>query len=473
MLKFFRWHKMGWFFLLCLCLCLGAAVFSDCREARASGQSPAASDLIRVGLLEKVDQVDFSVTKDCQLIDSMDKKVLSLLKAGELWRARSVDGGLELIGGGQLIRSSNPVRVQTGSEVVAILNGRGDLVNKNAAGDGLAIMGAGGRISVVKGSLSGQHLLSARGKSPLVAQEGLNLITVRNGNSSHRYRGVLEFRPAQQGLTIVNELPVEEYLYGVTPSEMPSSWPKEALKAQAVVSRSYALARLRAPAGDCFDVFATQSSQVYHGYDWENKATNNAVDETGGIIMTCGGLPVDAVFHSSSGGFTENAEDVWKYPLNCIQARDDPYDINEKFYNWKVIYSDEQLIKLLNDAGYHFKDIADLRELERTSTGARVKRLEITGTDKDGMSVREEIYNADKVRTVLGLKSSIFTMQKEFDEQEKNLVKVTITGNGFGHGLGMSQYGARGLAEKGYSYQEILKYYYKGVNISKNYGSNE
>jgi len=466
-----RWHKISWF-ILCFSFCFAATSFLACREAQASVQTFVTPGMIRVGLMEQVDQVDFSVTNDCQLIDAENKKMLAQLKPDEYWRAQSVSGEVELIGGGQHIKSINPVRVQAGSKVVAILNGRGDLVNKDLAGDGFALMGAGGQISFLKGNLSGQYLLSGQGESPLVSPGGLNLITVHTGNSNQRYRGNLELRPGQQGLTVVNELPVEEYLYGVVPSEMPASWSEEALKAQAVVSRSYVLAQLKSPASNCFDVFAAQSSQVYQGYNWENKATNNAVDETSGIILTYRGLPVNAVFHSSSGGFVENAGEVWKYPLDCIQARDDPFDRNDKFYDWKVVYSADQLINQLDAMNYHFKDIADLKELERTSTGARVKCLGIAGTSKDGLSVLEEVYNADKVRAVLGLKSSLFTMQKEFDQDKKSLVKVTITGSGFGHGLGMSQYGALGLAKKGYSYQDILQYYYKGATISKNYGSN-
>ncbi|MGB9904782.1 MAG: SpoIID/LytB domain-containing protein, partial [Desulfotomaculales bacterium] len=266
---------------------------------------------------------------------------------------------------------------------------------------------------------------------------------------------------------------LEEYLYGTVPAEMPAGWPPEALKAQAVASRSYALAQIKKNSGASpFDLLATQVSQVYRGYDWETPATNRAVDETRGVVLTWRGAPAEAYFHSSSGGFTENSEDVWKNRVDYIRARPDPFDLNDRHYNWQVSYPKEELIKQLASKGYKFKDIFDLAEKERTSTGKRVKRLLVSGLSETGAPVTVEIGNANEVRTALGLKSAFFTLEKELDARQK-LVRVTLRGNGSGHGLGMSQYGALGMAGKGYSYQDILKYYYSGITISTGYGGQE
>jgi stage II sporulation protein D len=107
-----------------------------------------------------------------------------------------------------------------------------------------------------------------------------------------------------------------------------------------------------------------------------------------------------------------------------------------------------------------------------SSTGARVKRISFAGLDTNSAPVTEDIYNANAVRTVLGLKSALFTLDKNFDG-DQNLLDVTIQGNGWGHGLGMSQYGALGLAKQGYKYQDILRYYYTGVEISGSYGGQD
>jgi len=462
-----RINKYGRIFL---CFVLFIFIFT-CRGAEALEKAPAVPGTIRVGLAQQAPQADFSITGNYELIDVPGRKTIAFLKSNERWQIRPQNGQLALYKNGLFIKTfPGPLQVRENLYPVAILSGSGQIKSRSA-GEELVILGANGVSSSVGKDLSGLHILSARGQAPLLPAEGLNLITLYNEDGGRRYRGGMEFRADEKGLTVINELPLEEYLYGVVPAEMPAAWPAEALAAQAVAARSYALAQSQSGAyGNCgFDVLATQSSQVYKGYDWENPATSKAVDDTRGVILTYRGQPVNALFHSSSGGFTENSEDVWKYPLDYIRARPDPDDRNEKHYNWQVSYSQEQLVEQLNKKDYQFKEVYDLIELERTSTGKRVKRLAVKGLKKEGAAVAEEICNADRVRVALGLKSAFFTMQKEYDQQHK-LTKVVFRGNGWGHGLGMSQYGARGLAQKGYSYQDILKYYYSGVVISRNYG---
>jgi len=155
--------------------------------------------------------------------------------------------------------------------------------------------------------------------------------------------------------------------------------------------------------------------------------------------------------------------------LSYIRSKADPYDKNEKHYNWKVSYTADQLKEKLAAAGYKFKKITDVVELERTSSGARVMELAVKGVGPDGKSLTAEIKNADNVRAALGLKSALFKFTKKYD-RSKNLTEINITGSGWGHGLGMSQYGAYGMALEGYDYQEILKYYYSGINFAQNYG---
>jgi len=449
--------------ILFLLLCL----LFICPAANASGGVLVEPDTIRIGLAQGVQTVEFSISGSYQLINSSDNRVLGSAH-NEKWHVTKENGQLLILKNGKPFSIIYGSLQLIGKELeVSIATGSGSVINYSGERE-LAIHG-GNNKSVSKQNLNGSEILSASGHSTLNKAEGQNLISIYNGETSARYRGNLEIRPDDQGLTVINELPFEEYIYGVLPSEMPSTWPTEALKAQAVAARSYAMAQLRSYSKYGFDLLASQNSQVYNGFDWENPATNEAVEATSGQIMTYRGQAVDAVFHSSSGGYTENSEDIWSNTVDYLRARPDPSDKNDKHYNWSITYTQEQLIGLINKAGYKFSKVNDLIEVEQTSTGTRVKRMSFVGLDTIGNPVTEDIYNANAVRTVLGLKSSMFTLNKKIDESQ-NLIEVTIQGNGCGHGLGMSQYGALGLAKQGYNYQDILKYYYTGVVISGSYG---
>lgn len=457
--------KNGWVFLCSVFLVCGLLLFT-CSGAEAVDRVSVVSGTIRVALVQQAEQVDFSVKGEYLLKDVSGKKTIAFLKPDERWQVKWQNGRLDLYRNGLPVKTlTGPLQVRENFYRLAVLSGSGELAERGLSEE-TVVLGANGRSVSIGEEPPRLHVLSAQGQAPLPPVKGLRLITLFNADGSRRYRGSLELRADEKGLTVINELPLEEYLYGVVPAEMPATWHEEALKAQAVAARSYALAQQGSFGDYGFDVLATENSQVYKGYDWENPATSKAVDETRGIILTYRGLPVNALFHSSSGGYTENSEEVWKERLEYIRARPDPHDLNDKHYNWQVKYSREQLIEQLNKRGYKFREVIDIVELERTSTTKRVKRVAVKGLNEQGTPVTEEICNADRVRVTLGLKSAFFTMQKEFDGQQK-LVKVTFSGNGWGHGLGMSQYGALGLARKGYNYQDILKYYYSGVTISR------
>ncbi|HAG12206.1 MAG TPA: stage II sporulation protein SpoIID [Desulfotomaculum sp.] len=452
-------------FFLSLCLLF------ICPATNASNGVIVEPETIRIGLSQGVQKVEFSVSGSCQLIDSSANRVLGSALKNDRWQVTKEGNQLLLFKNGNLVNSIYGSLHLLGNKLeVGIASGSGSVTNRSGEGEKeeLVILGANNK-SISKHNLTGSEVLSASGRSTLNKTEDQNLIRVYNGESSARYRGDLEIRPDDLGLTVINELPFEEYIYSVLPSEMPSAWPAEALKAQAVAARSYSLAQLRSYSKYGFDLLASQTSQVYKGFDWENPATNSAVQATSGQIMTYRGQAVDAVFHSSSGGYTENSEDVWSNTVDYLRARPDTADQNNNHYNWSVTYTQEQLTNLINKAGYKFSRVTDLIEVERTSTGARVKKMSFVGFDTDSNPITEDIYNSNAVRMVLGLKSAMITLNKKFDDSQ-NLLEVTIQGNGWGHGLGMSQYGALGLAKQGYNYQSILKYYYTGVEISGSYG---
>jgi len=429
---------------------------------------------VRVCIAQKVTDISFSVEGKYRLVDTYSGEVIGLPREGEEWRISLSGNRMKVFNGHEVMGDfSESVALEEIKHRVYIMSGNGSVVQKDAARE-LAVQGADGNITYLEGELSE---LWAQGKdsiSSLKPAGGLNLIAIQAGPEQPRraYRGSFEFRSTGDGLLVINQLDIEDYLYGVVPAEMPSRFPFEALKAQAVAARSYLISNFGHYASQGFDVLATQNSQVYKGYSAEHPVTSRAVDATRGEVMVFRGRTIPGFFHSCSGGFTENSEDVWSSVLPYIRSKPDPLDRseeNKKHYNWQVIYSQADLTGQLFARGYKLQEVTDLKILELTSSGKRVKRLLITGIGIDGSPTAAEVANADSVRKALGLKSAMFTMEKDVDEQGR-LLRVTFTGNGWGHGLGMSQWGARGMAEQGYNYREILQYYYTGVSIVENYG---
>lgn len=435
----------------------------------AAAAQSATPHLVRVKLVDKADYLGFTINGNYQLVDQSTGKTIAKLKSGEKWLVTLQNGRIAVAGeGSQNGIYKGPVRVQEQTFQASILSADGVQVDKTDTGELFVINGKGKVISLDQAT-EGVTFKGSKSTVTPGGEKSLNLCSLITGEGTTRYRGNLEFLVDNGKLSVINELNIEDYLCGVVPCEVIPSWPEEALKAQAVAARNYAMQRIEASRGDKFNLSADQYSQVYGGYDAETKATNQAVRDTSGIVMMSKGELITAFFHSSSGGFTENSEDVWKNPLSYIKGKADPFDKNDKHYNWQVSYTNEQLSELMKKAGYPIEEVTDMEIAERTSSGARVKKLVVTGINENEKPVKIEIYNADQVRIVLGLKSALFDMDKSYDKDGK-LVRVKITGSGYGHGLGMSQYGACGMAYQGYNYQAILQYYYSGVSLVGGYG---
>lgn len=283
------------------------------------------------------------------------------------------------------------------------------------------------------------------------------------------YRGKLDVYPiAAQVLAVVNELPLESYLCGVIPGEMPASWPLEALKAQAVAARTYTISHMGTYAKLGYDVVATTSSQVYGGVKLETDATNRAVAETRGQIMMHNGKPIHAYYHSTSGGRTENGADLWG-PFPYLRSVED-YDQQSPKFMWHREFNQTQLKTALGALKVNVGQIMALQPLQRTESG-RVKTLRIQG-DRGSMDI-----DGAKVRSALKLDSTFFNVgaldqQGQIVEIEPNQdfkapAVFQFAGRGWGHGLGMSQWGARQLAADGRDYRTILRHYYTGVAIEQ------
>lgn len=332
---------------------------------------------------------------------------------------------------------------------------------------------------------------------------------------TRKYRGRIEIgRYGKTGLTAVNIVPLEEYLYGVVPAEMNSGWHMEALKAQAVCSRSYAMVKAGlggdSDAGRSSRITDTVSSQVYRGYLAETERTNAAVDATRGETVCYENRVIAAYFFSTSGGQTESAEDVWSVALPYLTGVPDPFETAPERKPWVVTMSLSELSELLTKRGTGIGAIRRLTVTGRTTTG-RASALNFVG-DSGNLTLQ-----GSTIRTVLGLYSTRFQIvkskevpdrvtvrgsdgtrqlqlgnayvcsasgtQKASDTLEQYIVKgaqgllnyprtaptedsqVMFAGMGYGHGVGMSQSGARGMAEAGNTYRQIISYYYTGARV--------
>lgn len=317
-----------------------------------------------------------------------------------------------------------------------------------AANDAAAIRWQNGAFLVGREKLRGEVLTIRPSGAGELALDG------------RRYRGALELRHKSGGLTAVNIVPVDDYLRSVVPEEMPTDWPAEALKAQSVAARSFALKSRGRHAAEGYDLCTTTHCQLYKGIASEKTASTAAVRATRGEVLTYGGQPIEALFHTDSGGMTESSEDVWGSHVPYLRAvRDTPLGTMP----WTKTMSIADLEKKLAAKGHN---IGRLRAIElsplavgraakdRTASG-RVKAMTVTGTKGTAT------LSGTAWRSLLGLKSTLFSAKLTKDS-------VTFTGFGAGHGLGISQWGAKRLAETGKSYADILHHYYTGVTLQHN-----
>ncbi len=289
-----------------------------------------------------------------------------------------------------------------------------------------------------------------------------------------RYRGELRVGMQGQRLIVVNHLGIERYLMSVVGSEMPKSWPKAALRAQAVAARTYALKKLRKDG--FYDINSTESSQVYLGIESETASTRKAVNSTRSLVVLHKGKLISAVFHSSSGGQTEASGEVWKYQLPyLISVRD--YDQHSPKYHWKMMFSSQELNKIFSETG----GIQNIKILKTSETG-RILLSKINGPKGSLLLSGKELRKRMKLKSTKA-RFQFFIDKKNYKHLNQppqtpnnfesppalpklpKLYVLSVKGFGSGHGVGMSQWGAHGMATKGFNFRQIISHYYSGVKI--------
>ncbi|MDT9725973.1 stage II sporulation protein D [Xylanibacillus composti] len=263
----------------------------------------------------------------------------------------------------------------------------------------------------------------------------------------------------------VEEVTLEAYVRGVVAAEMPVTFELEALKAQAIAARTYLVKRVAAGNFDDVPKGAWVTDTVQHQaytdleslreqwgwlrYGANLDKLNRAVNETRGLVATFEGEPIEASFFSTSNGYTENSEEYWQAYVPYLRSVPSPWDeLVSPRYKQETSMTYEELFRKLGISGVQPASANASAETLSYTSGGRIKEIRIAGKPFTGREVRE----------LLGLPSSHFTLTRESD-------RVVITSYGYGHGVGMSQYGAQGMAEEGKTAEQILRYYYSGIDL--------
>lgn len=371
------------------------------------------------------------------------------------------------------IHTAAPAIVLSASSSWLVYDGGGLLAAAPRRGERLTASVRGGAVVLVDDVGREQRHTGA----PVVRATDRDALVTVNGR---RYRGELSLHPTEAGVLVVNHLPLEDYLRGVVPLEIGPRAVHEraAVEAQAITARSYALIRLRPAAATRYDLVAGVMHQVYGGADAETPLADEAVRATRGLVLTYAGRIVDAVYHSTCGGSTAAASEVWRSDdqpfLRAVSDRvpgtDRHYcDISPRF-RWTREFTRDELSALITR---YLRDYAPVgpegpgtpRSVDvdgRTSSG-RVRSLVIT-TEGGRYALRGNDIRfvlRDTGGAILG--STYFSAENEM--RGGVLARLTLLGAGFGHGVGMCQWGAIGRARAGQDFRTILGTYYPGTRV--------
>lgn len=275
-------------------------------------------------------------------------------------------------------------------------------------------------------------------------------------NGRHFRGGMDIYRQKDQTLLIINHLDIEDYLQGVLYHEVSHRWPIEVLKAQAVAARTYVLYQAAISREKDFDVTSDVFSQVYGGATSEKRQTNKAVADTRGEILIWDSKVFPPYFHATCGGHTLSSRELWNIAVPPLAGANCSYCVDSPHYYWRATITKEEAVQKLKRAGYPLKDI-DGVEISRTDPSGRA--LDLVLLHPQG----EMQLSANVFRLALGpnqIRSAFFTVETQNQQ-------IVFRGRGWGHGVGMCQWGAFAMAKKGWKTEEILRYYYPGARIAE------
>ncbi len=385
---------------------------------------------------------------------------------------RSIRGGLMvwlfLVVGASWAEGGQAIRVLLSADVHKIdIQAEGAVWVTDSGRQGRAIHSVVHVIPYGKGFLVNGVRMAQERLTMSGGERGLTLLLAKpNGKAQGASRPASDFRQAVpvsglvhvirrgKGFLVINQADLEEYVKGVVPAEVNSSWHPEMLKAQAVAARTYALYQQMLSATREYDVVATVQDQVYKGKTGIDAAILRAVDETRGLVLTYQNAPIYAAFSSTAAGLTEDAVNVWSKDYPYLKGVECPFDLESPYYQWKASFRLDKLEQNLRQQGFAVGTIASMIPVA-FSRGGRVAKLLVTH------SGGELLLRGEDLRKAVGysiVPSTQFTIDSVGQE-------IVLSGYGAGHAVGMCQWGAKELAELGYPFTTILEYYYPGTDL--------
>lgn len=355
---------------------------------------------------------------------------------------------IECLSGGEqsVYYSSKPVTVRSLRAKVQVLNHNGQVIHERASEVNIIPRGTNNRTEI--------------GGKP--------------------YRGIIRILPYGDNVRLVNILYIEDYLRGVVPPELGQRNEDEieAVKAQAVAARTYAMGHMQQYDKEPYDLKASVYDQVYEGYGVENRLVNKAIDATVGTVASFQDKLIGAYYHSTCGGMTDDIAHVWdRESIPYLKAVEDSSSCSwSKYYRWKEVFTEDQLRGRLEQylSGDRGKDLrmGEIRtvEVRERTPGGRVAKLEVhTETD----TYR---FQKDRIRWAIGRASNpdLILPSDRFDviierDNSGGILRVVFDGSGYGHGVGMCQCGAIGMSRTGHTYDQILRRYYAGIDLKRLY----
>lgn len=365
--------------------------------------------------------------------------------------------GLVLAVSPAVARGQGSLRVSLGDGFRVVEVGAADLVSVLDPGTGRPLFGVRGpKVFRVVPAGPGLPGLEVDGRRLAMASVRLE---VRRGPlrvGARDYAGALELSRSGEGLLLVNEVSLEEYVAGAVRAEVPERWPPEALRAMAVVIRSYAAFHQARNAGKPAHLVAGSQDQHFAGWVPEPTSSREAARATAGQILIWDGRVFPTFHHSDSGGFTEPPQTVFSGegipPLPGIR---DEFSLDSPHYGWGVTVPLAAIGQRLREAGVDVGDVRAITVLER-SASLRVVRLDVDG------SRGTATLKGTEFRRAVGydlLKSTLFVSTPVNGA-------IRFEGRGYGHGVGLSQFGAKGMADRGYGYRQILEHYFPGAALT-------
>ncbi len=423
-----------------------------------------------------------------------ERKLVFVKPADKVKNAAFIKIGLASIDGSAEFKCSTNFTVKTRSNQF--------LIGQGNAGESYSILKTRGNNKLLITNTKKENMVIDEPIviKPAKAEGAITLFDIKFGSDNfwsnaedRSYRGEIEVSVDNGVIKIINQLSMEEYLYGVIPAEMPTNWPLEALKTQAVAARSESIAKLGRHRSEGFDLCAEVHCQVYGGVEKETELGNMAVNLTRGMILEYDSKPVDAIYSSNCGGHTQGnifgskgfipyfigtmdmpEGQKLSFPLSPLELeswlKDPPAEIycnipeysKSSNFRWVRIYSAEQLRGMVDKIS-PVGDIKKIIVLKRNVSG-HVDKIKFTGSD--GVA---EVQNELRIRKLLGnLRSSMFKVETKYG-QDGRPEEFIFYGGGWGHGVGMCQAGACGMAKAGKAYKDILLHYFPRAVLKKIY----